>query len=284
MTPHFKRLEFKCKCINISTTYVSEPILWPDSASEFEVSDDVTTQIGYYRAWADNIDPDFLREARKEVEQRVESFVLGMRFLGNAKFSQVDECLSYVTENGEEYQITSDMDVEAIICRSKGEEFNYGSAVLPSMVCSGCGFTSPVPLPQRMPSVPLVLKRHILNIIQAEELDGYSEHYEDEQLKRWFLVVEELEVDTSSQEYKDLRSVRNFVSHPTLGARDTIAFLKREIPSSVYLNSDKKEEARYLRDNPIHRSVVSKYQTVARSWAKNLIEREILLKGGYIRP
>ncbi|MGB5157778.1 hypothetical protein [Desulfobacterium sp. N47] len=284
MTPHFKRLEFKCKCINISTTYATGPILWPDSASEFEVGDDVTTQIGHYRTWADNIDPDCLREARKEIEQRVESFMLGMRFLGNAKFSQVDERLSYVTEAGEEYQITSDMDVEAIIRRSKGEEFNYGSAVLPSMTCRGSGFTSPVPFPQRMPSVPLVLKRHILNVIQAEELDGYSEHYEDEQLKRWFLVVEELEVEISSQEYKDLRSARNFISHPMSRAKETIAFLKREIPSSVYLNSDKKEEARYSRDNPTHRAVVSKYQTVARSWAKKLIEREILLKGGYIRP
>ena len=284
MTPRLKRLEFNCKCINISTTYASGSILWADSASEFVVIDDVTTQIGHYRTWADNIDPDCLREARKKIEQKAESFALGMRFLGNTKFSQVDGHLSYVTENGEDYQITSDMDIEAIIRRSKGEEFNYGSGVLPSMTCRGSGFTSPVPLPQRMPSVPLVLKRHILNVIQAEELDGDSEHYEDEQLKRWFLVVEELEVDISSQEYKDLRSARNFVSHPTSNAKETIAFLKREIPSSVYLNSDKKEEARYLRDDPTHRAVVSKYQMVARSWAKRLIEREISLKGGYIRP
>ncbi len=284
MIRHYKRLEYKCKCINISTTYAGGYILWSDSDSEFEVIDDVTTQVGHYRTWVDNIDPDCLREARKKIEQRVESFVLGMRFLGNAKFSKADGRLSYLTENGEEYQIISDVDIEAIICRSKGEEFNYVSAAIPSMTCCASGSTSPVPLPQRMPSVPLILKRHILNVIQAEEMDGHSEYYEDEQLKRWFLIIEELEDYILSQDYKDLRSARNFVSHPTLDAQKTIAFLKREIPTSVYLNSDGREEGCYLRDDPTHRAVVSKYQTVARSWAKRLVEREISLNGGCIRP
>lgn len=284
MTSHFKRLEFKCKCNNISILYASGSIIWPDGTSEFKVIEDVSTKIGLYRTWSDNIDPDCLREERIKIEQRVESFVLGMRFLGNAKFSQVDGRLSYVTETGEEYQITSDMDIEAIIHRSKGEEFNYVSVVHPTITCQGAGSSSPVPLPQRMPYVPLALKRHILNVIQAEELDGNSEYYEDEQLKRWFLVIEELEMNTSNQDYKDLRCIRNFVSHPTSNAKDTIAFLKIELPSSVYLNSHGSEEARYLRDDPTHRAVVSKYQTVARSWAKRLIEKEILLNGGYIRP
>jgi hypothetical protein len=284
MTLYSKRLEFKCKCANISTAYVIGLVSWPDSASEFKVIDDGTTRIGYYRTWVDNVVPDSLREARKQIAQRVEAFALGMQFLGNPKFSKVDESLFYIREDGEEYPITSDMDIEAIIRRSKGEEFNYGSVVLPCVTCSGSGFASPVPLPQKMPSIPQDLKRHILNTIQTEELDSYPEHYEDEQLKRWFLVIEELEPNISSPEYKDLQSARNFVSHPTSNAKETLTFLKREIPSVVYMNSNKREEARYLRDDPAHRAIVSKYQTVARSWAKKLIENEILLNGGYLRP
>lgn len=278
------RLEYKCKCINISITYAGGTILWPDSAAEFEVVDDMTTKVGHYRTWADDVALGALRQVRKEIEQRVESFVIAMRFLGNPRFRQTDETLSYMTENGEEYQITSDIDIEAIIRRSKGEEFNYGSVVFPTLAACGLASTSPVSLPQRMPSVPLILKRHILNVLQAEELDSDSEHYEDEQLKRWFLVIEELETDSSRKQYKDLRSARNFVSHPTSNASETIAFLKREIPSSVYLNSNGKEEARYLRDDPAHRAVVAKYQNLGRQWAKALIEKEISLKGGYIRP
>ena len=144
--------------------------------------------------------------------------------------------------------------------------------------------TSPAPLPQKMPSVPLILKRHILNIVQAEELDANSEHYEDEQLKRWFLIIEELETQKDSQTYKNLRSARNFVSHPTSNASETVRFIKKELPSSVYVNACEQEEARYQRDDPIHRAFVSKYQTMARQLAKGLVEKEILAKGGYIRP
>jgi hypothetical protein len=45
-----------------------------------------------------------------------------------------------------------------------------------------------------------------------------------------------------------------------------------------------KKEARYQRDEPTHRALVSKYQTDDRQWAKELVEKEILSKGGYTRP
>jgi hypothetical protein len=284
MNQHVKRLKYQCKCINISIPYASGSIVWVDSDSEFEVVGDITAQFGWYRTWADNIDPERLREARLKLKQKADSFVLGMRFLGNRRFSQADEALAYVTANGDEYQINNDMDIEGIIRRSKGEDFNWVSADLPAMRCHASGSISPVPLPQKMPSVTLILKRHILNIVQAEELDVNSEHYEDEQLKRWFLIIEELEVQKNVQTYKDLRSARNFVSHPTSNAEETIIFLKRELPSSVYVNSCGQEEARYIRDDPTHRAFVSKYETVARRWAKGLVENEILSKGGYTRP
>jgi len=282
--PHFKRLEYKCKCINISINYACGSIPWYYNNSEFEIINEDTTMVGHFRTWETNIDPNCLKEAKKEIEERMESFVLAMRFLGNIKFSQVDETWSYITEKGEECPISSEMDIEGIIHRSKGEEFNYGSVVVPMMTSTSSGVTSSVSLPQKMPKVPLFLKRHILTAIQAEELDGYPEYYEDEQLKRWFLIIEELGVDISRQEYEDLRSARNFVSHPTSNKLETIAFLKREIPSSVYLNSDGKEEARYLRDDPTHRAFVSKYQTLARRLAKELVKRKISCKGGYICP
>lgn len=282
MTQHFRRLEYRCKCINISILYARGPIIWVDSNSEFEVVGDTTAQFGRYRTWADNIEPERLRETRTELERKMDSFVLGMRFLGNRGFSQTDKVLHYVTASGDEYLITNDMDIEGIIRRSKGEDFNWMSADLPAMTCHALASTSPTPLPRKMPSVPPILKRHILNMVQAEELDANSEHYEDEQLKRWFLIIEELETQKDSQTYKDLRSARNFVSHPVSNAPETVKFIKKELPSSVYMNSCGQEEARYKRDDPIHRAFVSKHQTMARQLAKGLVEKEILAKGGCI--
>ena len=284
MTRHVKRLAYRCKCINISILYSNESIVWVDSDSEFEVGGDTTEQFGWYRTWTDNVDPEQLREARMELKHKADSFVLGMQFLGNRRFSQTDEALSYVTANGDEYQITNDMDIECIIRRSKGEDFSCISVDLPAMKFHASASISPAPLPQKMPLVPLILKRHILNIIQAEELDVNSEHYEDEQLKRWFLIIEELDAQKNVQEYIDLRSARNFVSHPTSNRKETIIFLKKEFPSSVYVNSCGQEEARYQRDDPTYRAFVSKYETIARRWAKGLVEKEILSKGGYTWP
>jgi hypothetical protein len=213
MAQHFKRLEYNCKCIHISIGYARGSMIWPDTASEFEVVDDKTTQVGHYRTWADNIDPDSLRQVRKEIEQRVESFVLAMRFIGNVGFLTTDEIYTYITESGEEHQIINDIDIEAIIRHSKGEESICCSGILPTRTLCGSMSSDPAPLPQSMPSVPLTLKNHILNALHAEALDSGPQHYEDEQLKLWFFIIEDLEVDTSRQEYIDLKLARDFISH-----------------------------------------------------------------------
>jgi len=284
MENHSRRLEYKCTCTHFSVLYARGSILWSDSSSGFEVSDDTTTQVGYYTTWIDNVDPDSLRMKRIEIQQRAESFVLAMQFLGNANFSKSDESLSYILDTGEKHQIVDDCDIEAIIRRSRGESYNYCNVKLPAVKGHGWGHNSPVPLPKKMPSIPLILKRHILTVLQAEALDNNSEHYGDEQLKRWFLIIEELEPNQSSQAFRDLKCARHFVSHPTLHFKDTVAFLKRELPSSVSSIANGGEKAQYLRDDPIHRALVSKYETLARQWAKRLVENEIVSQGGNIQP
>lgn len=284
MSQLHKRLTFRCKCINFSIRYAVESVVWSDSNCEFQVIDDTPLQFGWYTSWIDNVEPDQLRKFRRELKQKANSFVLGMQFLGNRKFSQTDEILFYVTADGDEYQIANDMDIEGIIRRMKGEDFNWVSADLPSIQLHGSISISPSPIPKKMPLVPLNLKRHILNIIQAEELDSIPENYEDEQLKRWFLIIEELEENKTSQVFKNLRGARNFVSHPILNAQETIVFLKKELSSSVYKKLTGKEEGKYQRDDPTHRAFVSKYETIARKWAKELVKKEILSQGGYIYP
>jgi hypothetical protein len=284
MAAHMGRLELSCKLVNISIPYRTGAIVWPESNSELRFVDEAEGRIGYYMAWCTNVDPDGIRDNRTLLLERQASFMLAMQYIGNISISKSMDSMCYVNDAGKRNPISHDFDIEAIIRRSRGETFNYGTFLIPPLQCSGVGHSSEVPLPKRMPIVPLNLKRHILTVVQAEELDRESEHYEDEQLKRWFLIIEELEINVYSQDYKDVRSARNFVSHPTSNAPDTIAFLKRELPSSVYINMRGTEEARYLRDNPTHRAVVSKYQTIARRWARELVEKEITSNGGYIEP
>ena len=282
MEDHCRKLEYRCTCTHLSVPYAHGSILWPDTSSRFEVSVG-SPQVGYFSTWVDDVDPDSLRISQNEIMQRTKSFVLAMQYLGNSGLSATEETLSYISKTGEVYKIVDDCDIEAIIHRSRGETYTYCNLKLPMLSLSASMYSSPVPLPQNMPSVPLILERHILTVLQAEALDSKSEHYADEQLKRWFLIIEELHLNQSDQDYKDLKYARNFVSHPRSKFMDTVAFLKRELPSSVYI-ANGREEASYRRQDLEHHAFVSKYETIAREWAKRLVENTIASEGGYIRP
>lgn len=279
---HQKKLEYKCIYTHLSIPYTHGSVLWPDTSSRFEVEIG-PLQVSYFTTWVDDVDPDSLRISQAEIMRRTQSFALAMQYLGNSGISATEATLVYFSEKGEAHKIVADCDIEAIIRRARGEPYNYINGILPMLTVSASGHSSPVPLPQNMPMIPLALKRHILNVLQAEALDIKSEHYADEQLKRWFLIIEELHLNQSDQDYKDLRCARNFVSHPTSNSNDTVAFLKRELPSSVYI-ANGCEEARYLRHDVEHHTFVSKYETIARQWAMMLVEVDIASKGGYIRP
>ena len=122
-----------------------------------------------------------------------------------------------------------------------------------------------------------------MTIIQAEEFDDLKGNYADDQLKRWFLILEELLNDSekSKKDYTDIRYIRNFVSHHNICDPQIIALLEKELPGAVYVNMTGKQ-ARFLRDDPSHVAFVSKYQNKARQWAKDLVKVEIKKQGGNV--
>lgn len=282
MEDHRRKLEYRCTCTQLTVPYAPASILWVNTSSRFEVPVGMSPQIGYFTIWVDHVDPDSLRSWQGEIMRRAKSFVLAMQYLGNAGLSVTDETLTYISASGEMHKIADDCDIEAIIRRARGEIYNYCNLKMPAFLISSSGYSSPVPLPQDMPSIPLILKRFIRTVLQAEALDSESEYRADEQLKRWFLIIEELDTNTADQGYKDLKCVRDFVSHSKVDHTKVIEFLKLEFPSSVCSAQDKKEEARYLRDDSLHQAFVSRYESIARQLAKRLVEEVIASGGGRI--
>ena len=276
-----KRLELKCRFFEISIPYKEGTALWAKQNVELKIQYQEGNSIGHFRVWKDDVQPEMIKEEWKKLKDETESFMLGMMYLGNKKvYSKEDELL--YSNNGEKFRIRNDIDIEAIIRRSKGEVFNYAYLELPSLVCNGEIKVSPIPLPHKMPYVPLNLKRHILTITQAERLDDYCENYEAEQLKLWFLILEELESDKKNSEYDNIKCVRNFVSHDVCYHDNLIEFLKKELPSAVYVESGK-EKARFYRDDKLHIALVSKYQSKARCRARKLVKQKIEKHGGNVQ-
>ena len=274
-------LVINCKIMNFSIFYEMETVIWNDENSEIsiEVIDD--EQVGYLRIWKEKVKLELIKETSLLLQEKIDNFLLGMQFIGNRKLSFNKTKLFYYVNDDEEYLITNDLDIEAIIRRSKGEEFTYINIVLPSLECKIEASSSPVSLPKKMPLISIKLRRYILTIIQAEELDKYTD-YQDEKLKRWFLILEELTKDKSDKKFQDIKCVRNFVSHSVCNSKEVIAFLKRELPIAIYKNSSGCEEAQFHRDNNDHIFLVVNYENYARSLARELVKEKIIEDGGYV--
>lgn len=281
-----KKLELNCKYLPFSLPYKEETASWVNDNVEFKIKKEEGIIIGYFRVWSDGVEPEMIKDVWKKLEEKAESFALGMKFIGNRKIHRVKTDLFYYL-NSDKFTIRKDVDIEAIIRRSKGEEFNYLSINgLRSKICIK-EHVNPLPLPKKLPSVPIGMERYILTIIQAEERDGHKENYEynyeDEQIKRWFIILEELETNNkSSDAYKDIKYARDFVSHSVCHCPKVIAFLKRELPIAVYINPSGREEARFCREDKSHIALVSKYQYKARHWARQLVKQEIEKHGGNV--
>jgi hypothetical protein len=268
-----KKLELKCRFFEILIPYKEETAFWDKQNVELKIEYQEGNSIGHFSIWKDNVEPEMIKEEWKKLKDETESFMLGMMYLGNKKvYSKEDELL--YSDNDEKFSIRNDVDIEAVIKRSKGEVFNYVCLELPSLIFNCEMQASPISLPQKMPYVPLNLKRHILMITQAERLDDYCENYQAEQLKLWFLILEELESNKKDSEYHNIKCVRNFVSHDVCYHDNLIEFLKKELPSAVYIESGK-EKARFYRDDKLHIALVSKYQSKARCRARKLVKQKI---------
>lgn len=277
-----KKLELKYEFRNIAMPYKEELAIWENSKAEFRTEKKNTEYFGHLRLWGNDVEPEEIKNEWEKLEKLLESFALAMKFIGNRKISYKKEGELIYYLGDDEYTICNDLDITNIIKRTKGEEFNYINVTLPVIRAELKGETSPISLPEQMPHIPLNLKRYVITIVQAEELDDYQEHYEDEQLKRWFLILEELENNTNGIDYKNIKHVRNFVSHPMCYDSNLINFLNNELPQSVYTNDAGRDEAKFKREEPSHIAFVSKYQNKARRWAKKLVEDEIKKFGGSI--
>lgn len=281
MSTKKETLELNCEVTNFSILYEDGEILWHDKNAKLVIGTKDEKQTGFLKIWQENIKPEQINESRSLLEEKAESFLLGMKFSGNNKLTKSKFDVYYYIKNDDKLPAEHDMDIEAIIKKSKGEYYSYLHRKLPGFKLNGSIKSPPTPLPANMPNVPISLKRFILTIAQAEDLSEYPE-YIDEKLKRWFLILEELEQDQKNPDFIDIRCARNFVSHNICDRKEVINFIKKELPSTVYLNSAGKEETKFLRHEASHIQLVSKYEAKARIWARNLVQQEIIKSGGCI--
>lgn len=145
------------------------------------------------------------------------------------------------------------------------------------MICGGSAVISSIKLPpDKMPSIPLECERWVLT---WSEVQGLPQEYVDEQLKREYLILEELWGNypaslKDDEQFKKIKLIRDFVSHPSCDNKDIVKLVSQYLPSAI-MTYRGKSAVRYERQNIYHRNYVCQYEALAHAFARQLIEQEI---------
>lgn len=134
------------------------------------------------------------------------------------------------------------------------------------------------PAPQQMPQVPLGAERWIRTFAEAGDFEDYVE----EQLRRHYLVIEELrdkqgsELDPGDQQRcEEISLIRDFVSHAECDRnRKLVDLISAQVPSAVVAGRSK-PTVRFDRLSTEHRNFVARYEVDSRRIARKLIELAI---------
>ena len=200
-------------------------------------------------------DKNQLKNARKRIKEKLKSLVLAFewKYAHELEWRQVNECIPVKFQNTEGLALES-----SINCEDKAD-------------CD----VKPRKPPEEIPQVPLECERWIKTITEAHKLSDYVE----EQLRRYYLIIEELWGELKSLYDEDtqdkitlVKLVRDFVSHDSCKNPRIRELVKPSLPSSIIdING---ERVRFLR-NVEHRDFVAKYATIAHEIAKSLVNKKM---------
>ncbi len=156
------------------------------------------------------------------------------------------------------------------------EEFSIVACDYTDAHLSGIG-----PLPIELPDLNINLSKvdnrlnhHLINYMQTKELGFLSGDYHDDMLKRWFLILDEIETDRGNAEFTRIMNVRNFVSHYFCDRKEVVKLIKKELPNAICTEKEK-EVARFDRQIHEHINFVQKYERLAEKRVRDILEQKL---------
>ena len=127
--------------------------------------------------------------------------------------------------------------------------------------------------PAEMPQAPFAAERWIKTLAEAGDFGAYVE----EQLRRHYLIIEELwgkyrfRFDATAQEkYGEIKLVRHFVSHAECHGEEVLKFISSQLPSAVVAGTIE-PTVRFDR-NVEHRNFVARYEISSGEIARKLVQ------------
>jgi len=135
---------------------------------------------------------------------------------------------------------------------------------------------APRKVPELAPQVPLQAARWIQIWVESKKLGEYVE----EQLRRQYLIIEELWQDAHHifdaakiEEKRKVKLIRDFVSHAKCSNQDIVSLIENDLPSSIQLENGKKY-ASFSRTVE-HRNYISRFEVKSREIARALVDHKM---------
>jgi len=208
-----------------------------------------------FEAWADEVDTiDKVEKAVVVLDELIMRFILSVEW-------SLGQKLSYTIDNIEKPSFASEnASIEVM------DKIYVKDSCESELACRN--------IPNNIPQVPLEAKRWILIWVEASQFDDYVE----EQLRRHYLIIEELwqelhHIFDESQraEKKKIKLIRDFVSHAHLDNDDIISLVKYDLPSAY---DEEKNRVQFKRTTE-HRNFINNYEVKSRQIARALVEAKI---------
>ena len=135
---------------------------------------------------------------------------------------------------------------------------------------------APRSVPEAIPQVPLEAYRWIQTWVEAYKLNEYVE----EQLRRQYLIIEELwnelhgifDAQTKTDK-KQVKLIRDFVSHASCDNKDIATLIENDLPSAVQVVNGTKRVA--FQRTIEHRNYISRFEVKSREIARMLVDTKM---------
>lgn len=253
-------LELTFKVNKLSILYKKSSKTWNEQDCIFKVTG---RQVGLLKLNEKVYDIEELESAWSSLEDKAKSFELAMKLSGNFNVELKFKKPGKLIFNKQNYAIRDFGEIKYIVKLIKGEITSYCYGILPMMTGKGKITVEPIESPNQMPYIPLEYEHIALTLTKALKQEQC-----DERIKLYLMVLDEIlpENEKSKDTFKQIKIVRNFVSHHKCDRKDVLMFVKEGLPNSIKVINGK-EVVKYLRHVPDHIAFVCKYEEIARSLA-----------------
>lgn len=266
-------LKLRYKICNLSLLYRKTEKIWQDGSFQYSLK---INGDAYLEISKEDVCVDELKNTIKNIDQQSEIWLYIHR-IKSLSFSEAHIVPKKIYYEIEEISRTFVLTRENI------------DVLIELVIKSYLSLLSPGPLPQifefpnyniNLSAIDDNLKRLLITYIETKKLSSISENYYDDMLKRWFLILEDLEgwgrENGLNDDYKNIKSARNFVSHKSVHNQETMETIKQEL-SAYVSNSGRYGEASFDRSNQDHIDFIKKYTGLAETRVRYLLEQKLSL-------